>query len=99
MQTNMYFVYITINRSDSVIYVGFTTDLKRRVYEHKEKIVEGFTKKYNVDKLVYYESIEDRDSALVREKEIKGWRREKKMCLISTINQGFLDLYDNIDIR
>jgi len=93
----MYFVYITANKNNSVIYVGFTSELIQRIYQHKEKLADGFTKKYNVDRLVYYEAIEDRDSALAREKEIKGWRREKKMYLISTMNPNFLDLYETLE--
>jgi putative endonuclease len=93
----MYYIYITANKYNSVLYIGFTSDLGKRIYEHKEKIADGFTKKYNVDKLVYYEAIEDRDSALAREKEIKGWRREKKLYLISTMNSSFADLFNSID--
>jgi putative endonuclease len=75
-----------------VIYVGVTNDLTRRIYEHKNKLVEGFTKTYNVDKLVYFEETNDVNSALAREKEIKKWRREKKNNLVLRMNPKWNDL-------
>jgi putative endonuclease len=75
-----------------VIYVGVTNDLTRRIYEHKNKLVEGFTKKYNVDKLVYFEETNDVNSALAREKEIKKWHREKKNNLVLRMNPKWNDL-------
>ncbi|MBT3231101.1 GIY-YIG nuclease family protein [Candidatus Uhrbacteria bacterium] len=93
----MHFIYITTNKNNSVIYTGTTSELKQRIYQHKEKMVDGFTKKYNVDKLVYYEAIEDRNSALAREKQIKGWRREKKMHIVLSMNPNLFDLYETLD--
>jgi len=89
----MYYVYITANWNNKVLYTGATSDLCKRVWEHKQKCVDGFTKKYNVDKLVYFEPGEEMDGVLAREKEIKKWRREKKDELIRSINPDFIDLY------
>lgn len=89
----MYYVYIATNWNNKVVYIGMTSDLCKRMHEHREKIADGFTKKYNIDKLVYYESGEDFDGVLEREKEIKGWRRDKKECLIFSMNPKFKDLY------
>jgi putative endonuclease len=80
------------NKTNRVLYTGVTNDLKRRVYEHKEKLVEGFTKRYNVDKLVYYEVCEDIENAILREKQIKGWLRGKKIDLIESTNPEWRDL-------
>ena len=74
------------------MYVGVTNDLKRRIYEHQNKLVEGFTEKYNVNKLVYFEQTRDVISALTREKEIKKWRREKKDSLVISVNPRWDDL-------
>ena len=74
----MYYVYILTNKSNKVLYVGITNNLVRRVYEHKNKLVEGFTEKYNVNKLVYYDATADVKAAIAREKQIKGWLRQKK---------------------
>ena len=90
--TNQYYVYILTNRTNRVLYTGVTNDLVRRVYEHREKFVEGFTKKYNVTKLVYYETTGDIESAIVREKQIKGWLRKKKITLIESVNPEWRDL-------
>jgi putative endonuclease len=79
-----------------VLYTGVTTDIKRRVYEHKQKIVEGFTKKYNISKLVYFEIFEDPYRAIEREKQIKGGSRQKKLDLINKTNKEFKDLYDGL---
>ncbi len=84
------------NWNNKVIYVGMTNDLKRRVYEHRNKLSDGFTKKYNLTKLVYYELFFDINDAIRREKEIKGWRREKKNNLIESMNPEWLDLYVDI---
>jgi len=88
----MYYVYILSNKYNSVIYTGVTNNLERRIYQHKNKIFEGFTKKYNVDKLVYFEITEDVKSAIEREKQIKGWTREKKNSLIEAVNPIWADL-------
>ena len=84
------------NKSGSVIYIGVTRNLKKRVWEHKQKFVKGFTQKYNVNKLVYYEVFDDIYEAITREKKIKVWTRKKKMALIKTKNPEFIDLYDEI---
>jgi putative endonuclease len=76
------------------MYVGMTNDLERRLYEHKNKLVEGFTKKYNIYRLVYYEHTTDVYEAIAREKEIKKWRREKKNILVETMNPEWKDLSD-----
>jgi putative endonuclease len=78
------------------MYVGVTNDLARRIYEHKNKLVDGFTKKYNVSKLVYYEQTTDVYSAIEREKQIKGWRRDKKNELVETVNPNWKDLSDEL---
>jgi len=80
------------NWNNRVMYVGVTNDLRRRLYEHQNKLVEGFTGKYNVTKLVYYETINDIIAALTREKEIKKWRREKKNNLVVAVNPEWNDL-------
>jgi len=92
MTRKIYYVYILSNWNNRVVYIGVTNNLERRVYEHKNKLVPGFTSKYNVNKLVYYESTNDIFFALAREKEIKKWRREKKNNLIETMNPGWKDL-------
>ncbi|KJS87710.1 MAG: hypothetical protein JM58_03340 [Peptococcaceae bacterium BICA1-8] len=92
----MYYVYILTNWSNNVLYTGVTNDLERRLYEHKNKMVKGFTKKYNVDKLVYFESTTDVRSAISREKQIKGWIRSKKNDLIENANPGWKDLSENL---
>lgn len=84
------------NKSNSVIYTGVTSDLIKRVYEHKNKLVEGFTKKYNVTKLVYFEVFEDIENAIAREKQIKAGSRDKKIELIIEANPDYNDLYDDI---
>ena len=81
------------NKTDTVIYTGVTSGLQKRIYEHKEKIVEGFTKKYNVNKLVYYEAFDSIEDAISREKQIKAGSRKKKIGLISSLNPDFKDLY------
>jgi len=91
-----YYVYILTNDNNTVIYTGVTNDLIRRVYEHKEKLVNGFTKRYNIHKLVYYEIAYDRISAISREKQIKAGSRLKKIGLIETINRDWQDLYYKI---
>ncbi len=87
-----YYVYLLVNWNNKVIYVGMTSDLQKRIYEHKHKLVKGFTEKYNVNKLVYYEETTDVHTALAREKEIKKWRREKKDNLVKTMNPAWRDL-------
>ena len=88
----MYYVYILTNIRNNVLYVGVTNDLERRVYEHKNKLVEGFTKKYNVNKLVYFEQTSDVNSAIAREKQLKGLLKIKKEKLINEFNPNWKDL-------
>jgi len=84
------------NKNNRVLYAGVTSDLKKRVYEHKEKFVGGFTKKYNVSKLVYFEVFEGPENAILREKQIKAGSRQKKIDLISTMNSEWNDLYEQL---
>ena len=84
------------NKNNPALYTGVTNDLKRRVYEHKNKLAEGFTKKYNVDKLVFYEIYNDINDAIAREKQIKGSSRAKKIKLIEEMNNKWNDLYIQI---
>jgi len=84
------------NKHNTVLYTGITNDLKRRVYEHKNKLVDGFTKKYNITKLVYYEVFYDPENAILREKQIKAGSRQKKIDLINSMNSCWQDLYDEI---
>ena len=93
-----YYTYIMSNRFDITLYVGVTDDLERRVLEHKTRQFPGFTKKYNCEKLVYYESFSDIDQAIDREKQIKGWRRERKDELIDKVNKERIDLYELLQI-
>ncbi|MBE6562445.1 MAG: GIY-YIG nuclease family protein [Ruminococcaceae bacterium] len=89
---NNYYVYILSNWNGNVLYIGVTNDLKRRLYEHKNKITEGFTQKYNVNKLVYFETTSDVNIAINREKQLKGWKREKKNRLIESVNPKWIDI-------
>ena len=86
-----YYVYLMTNKSRT-LYTGITNNLERRVYEHKNKLIEGFTKKYNITKLVYYEISNDVEAAITREKQIKGWLRRKKIALIESVNPQWKDL-------
>ncbi len=90
-----YYVYIMTNRSRT-LYTGMTNDLKRRVHEHKEKRIQGFTKKYNITKLVWFDQTNDVQAAIVYEKKIKGWLREKKVALIEVKNPEWKDLAETI---
>ncbi len=87
-----YYVYITTNISNAVLYIGVTNNLPRRVYEHKNGLVEGFSKKYKTNKLVYYETAENVNASIAREKQLKNWHREWKMNLIRSKNPGFVEL-------
>jgi putative endonuclease len=89
-------IYIVTNHSNTVIYIGVTSDLKKRVWQHQQKIVDGFTKKYNLSKLVYFESIPTMSDAISREKQLKKWSRAKKKHLIETVNPEYKDLYGSI---
>jgi putative endonuclease len=92
----MYFVYILASRRNGTLYVGVTSDLVRRVYEHKSDLVDGFTKRYGVHSLVYYESTSEVASAIQREKRIKKWNRAWKIELIERANQDWKDLYHEL---
>ncbi|MBF0217667.1 MAG: GIY-YIG nuclease family protein [Candidatus Omnitrophica bacterium] len=81
------------NKTNTVLYTGVTSDLKKRIYEHKEGLVEGFTKKYNIKKLVYYEIADTIEVAIEREKQIKAGSRKKKIALIESMNPAYKDLY------
>ena len=91
-----YFVYILFSERNGTLYAGVTNDLKRRIYEHKNKIFQGFTEKYGVDKLGYFEVFESIESAILREKQLKGGNRKQKLALIESINPNWIDLYDEI---
>ena len=91
-----YYVYILSNKHKNVLYVGVTNNLKRRVQEHKDKLVPGFTKKYNVDRLMYFETFSYIVQAIDREKQIKKYSREKKDNLIDDKNSDWEDLYETI---
>jgi len=84
------------NKSNKVIYTGVTSDLIKRIYEHRSKLIEGFTKKYNVNKLVFYEIHDDISEAIKREKQIKNWSRQKKIDMINVLNEDWIDLYETI---
>jgi len=90
------FIYILSNYTKTSLYVGVTNDLIRRVYEHKHKINKGHSAKYHIDRLVYYEVFEDIEDAIVREKQIKGGSRQKKIDLINSLNPDWKDLYDDL---
>jgi putative endonuclease len=84
------------NQNNTVLYTGVTNNLLRRVYEHKQRLVDGFTKRYNVDKLVYYEVFADVGDAITREKQIKASSRKKKETLVNSFNNTWSDLYESI---
>ncbi len=84
------------NKIDSVIYTGVTSNLQKRIHEHKNKMTDGFTSKYNIKKLVYYEIFDSIEDAILREKQIKAGSRKKKIVLIKSMNPGFVDLYDTL---
>jgi len=92
----LYFVYILTNDRNTVLYTGVTGDLKARAYQHREKHLPGFTTRYNVSKLVYYEALDDAYTAITREKQIKAGSRQKKIELINGGNPEWRDLYDKI---
>lgn len=92
--SKQYFVYILASKNNGVIYIGITDDLIGRVWQHKSDVVEGFTKRYQVHKLVYYEIIEDVMEAILREKRVKKWKRQWKNNIINRFNPSWRDLYD-----
>ena len=96
MKTRNGYVYLLTNGYNSVIYTGVTSDLKRRIFQHQQKEVEGFSKRYNLTKLIYYEIADSIESAIVREKQIKGLLRKKKIALIESMNPSWRNLYRDI---
>ena len=90
------YIYMLTNSHKNVLYIGVTNDLMRRVYEHKSKLVKGFTQKYNLNRLVYYEIFSDIVAAIHREKQIKRWTRKKKNDLINKLNEDWKDLYEGL---
>lgn len=94
--TKHYYIYIATNKINAVLYVGVTSNITRRGYEHKEKLVSGFTSKYNINKIVYYEIFNSPLEAITREKQIKGGSRKKKLDLIKSLNPEFKDLYEDL---
>ena len=92
----MYFVYILASKKNGTLYIGVTNDLIRRVYEHKNKLAKGFTEKYGLTKLVYYEHTESIEAAIVEEKRLKDWHRSWKIRLINKMNPAWDDLYDKL---
>lgn len=95
MPLNTYYVYMMTNKANKVLYTGVTNNLERRLWEHKNKQIEGFTSRYNATKLVYFEQTSDINSAIGREKQIKGWLRAKKNNLIESVNPDWKDLSDD----
>jgi putative endonuclease len=87
-----YYVYILTNWNGKVLYIGITSDLERRIYEHKNGLIKGFTSKYYVNRLVYFEQTTDVNAAITREKQLKGWTREKKNRLVESVNPEWKDL-------
>ncbi|AIT10204.1 hypothetical protein LO80_09630 [Candidatus Francisella endociliophora] len=90
------FVYILTNQNQTVLYIGVTSNLKQRIYQHKNMLVEGFSKKYRTHKLVYYEIAENIESAILREKQLKRWHKDWKVNLIKQSNPDLDDLYDSL---
>ena len=90
------YVYILFNKKDGTLYTGVTSNLTKRIYEHKSKLVKGFSNKYNIDKLGYYEIYESMLNAIEREKQIKGGSRNDKIKLINSINPDWIDLYETL---
>lgn len=94
--SKQYYVYILASKRNGTLYIGVTSDLIKRVYEHKEKLVEGFTKRYNIYQLVYFEVAGDVDGAIKREKQLKKWNRAWKIELIEKGNPKWRDLYNDL---
>jgi putative endonuclease len=91
-----YYVYIMTNKDNHVLYTGVTIDLKKRIFQHKNNLAPGFTSRYNVHKLVYFEILEDSYNAISREKQIKAGSRQKKLELVAGLNPNWKDLYDDL---
>ena len=95
-KNKQYYVYLLANQNDTVIYTGITSNLTKRIWEHKNQIIKGFTKRYNISKLVYYEVYDNPENAITREKQIKAGSRKNKIDLIQSINPEWKDLYDSL---
>jgi putative endonuclease len=93
---SQYFVYILASRRNGTLYIGVTSDLIKRVYEHKSDLVDGFTKRYAVHDLVYFETVDDVETAIAREKQIKRWHRAWKVRVIEKMNRDWRDLYPDL---
>ena len=89
---NNYYVYILASGKNGTLYIGVTSDLKRRIYQHKNKLIEGFTEKYKVSQLVYFDQTKDVESAILREKQLKKWSRKKKIMLTTKVNPKFEEI-------
>jgi putative endonuclease len=96
--TKTYYVYILSSKRNGTLYIGVTNNLERRLYEHKNNLIEGFTNKYNVHHLVYYEDVNDIQTALQREKQLKRWTRKWKLELIEKVNPGWRDLASDFNL-
>jgi putative endonuclease len=96
MEEQIYYVYMLTNWNNKLLYIGVTNNLARRIHEHKNKLFPGFTKKYNINKLVYFETTNEITAAIAREKQLKRWRRNKKNDLIDTMNPDREELYDGL---
>ena len=96
MEKNFY-IYILASQKNGTLYIGVTSDLKRRIYEHKQGVAESFTRKHNVKTLVYYETYPDAESGIKREKQLKEWKRSWKLELIEKDNSGWNDLYEQLN--
>jgi putative endonuclease len=96
MKTTQSYIYILSNKKNGTLYIGVTSDLTKRIYEHKQKVINGFSKQYSLDKLVYYEVIDDIKTAIKREKQLKKWNRAWKIELIEKENSEWYDLYNDI---
>ena len=90
------YIYILSNKKEGSLYIGVTSNLQKRIWEHKNKVVKGFAEKYNLDKLVYYEVFDDIENAILREKQLKGLLRIKKINLINAFNPDWVDLYNQL---
>ena len=96
MKTKQFYVYILYSKRNGTLYIGVTSDLVKRIYEHKNDLVDGFTKKYGIHRLVWYETHDSAESAITREKQMKKWERAWKLKLIEQNNPKWNDLYENI---
>lgn len=96
MRERQFFVYLLASQKNGTLYLGVTSDLPKRIWQHKNKLVDGFTEKHDVDKLVWFEECADAESAILREKQLKMWKRAWKIRLIEIDNPEWLDLYDSI---